>query len=372
MLRNLFRKKKEDEDEIKEVKEETQSEEPQKEEDLESTESPADKDSFWGKKDGEDEETLEDSSNKTSWFNRLKKGLSKTRKNVFSQITSLIRLNRKIDDELLEEIEEILIQTDVGVNTTMKLIDSIRETVKERGLEDSSELEGILKDKILEILGEDKPIDVNTQSPFSFMVLGVNGVGKTTTIGKLANRYKSEGKRVLVAAGDTFRAAGTEQLDIWCNRAGVEMIKGKRGQDPASVIYDAMHASISRKADVLIADTAGRLHTKKPLMDELAKIGRVMKRELPGAPNEVLLVLDATTGQNAIMQAKMFNQAVPVTGIALTKLDGTAKGGIVIAVRDELGIPIKLIGIGEKIDDLRDFSAQDFVDALFAEDERLS
>lgn len=320
----------------------------------------------------EKEEISEQQSNESGWFDRLKQGLSKTRENVIGQITSLLRLNRRIDDELLEKIEEILIQADVGVDTTMKLIDNIREIVKEQGLEESSELEQILKDQILNILGEDEPLDVTTHSPFSIMVLGVNGVGKTTTIGKLARRYKSEGKRVIVAAGDTFRAAGTEQLEVWCNRAGVELIKGKRGQDPASVIYDAIHASISRKADVLIADTAGRLHTKKPLMDELSKIGRVMKRELSGAPHEVLLVLDATTGTNAIMQAKMFNSAVPVTGIALAKLDGTAKGGIVIAVRDELGIPIKFIGIGEKINDLRDFSAEDFVSALFAEDERLN
>lgn len=314
----------------------------------------------------------EQESEEGGWFSRLKQGLSKTRKNVIGQINSLLRLNRKIDDELLEDIEEILIQADVGVEATMKLIDNIREIVKEQGLEESSELEHILKDQILEILGEDEPLDVSTHIPFSIMVLGVNGVGKTTTIGKLAHRFKSEGKRVIVAAGDTFRAAGTEQLEIWCNRAGVEIIKGKRGQDPASVIYDGIHATISRNADVLIADTAGRLHTKKPLMDELAKIGRVMKRELSGAPHEVLLVLDATTGQNAIMQAKTFNKAVPVNGIALTKLDGTAKGGIVIAIRDELGIPIKLIGIGEKIDDLRDFYAEDFVDALFVEDERLN
>ena len=322
-------------------------------------------------KEDENEEFSDSQSDEGSWFDRLKQGLSKTRKNVIGQITSLIRLNRKIDDELLEQIEEVLIQADVGVNTTMKLIDNVREIVKEQGLEESSELEQILKDQILEILEEDEPLDVTTSSPFSIMVLGVNGVGKTTTIGKLAHRYKSEGKRVLIAAGDTFRAAGTEQLEIWSNRAGAEIIKGKQGQDPAAVIYDAIHAAVSRKADALIADTAGRLHTKKPLMDELAKIGRVMKRELPGAPHEVLLVLDATTGTNAIMQAKVFNEAVPVTGIALAKLDGTAKGGIVIAVRDELGIPIKLIGIGEKIDDLRDFSARDFIDALFAEDERL-
>jgi fused signal recognition particle receptor len=323
------------------------------------------------------EETTESESPKVGWFQRLKTGLSKTRKNLAGRISALISSKRKIDNELLEEIEEILIQADVGVKTTLNLMDRVREIVRERGMEDSSELEEILKSEMLKILGEEEyAINVDEalhevsaerseHRPFVIMVLGVNGVGKTTTIGKLAARYKRQGKRVLVAAGDTFRAAGVDQLDIWCNRAGVELIKGNQGSDPAAVVFDAIHAAQARKADVLIVDTAGRLHTKKPLMEELAKIGRVMKRELPGSPHEVLLVLDATTGQNAITQAKMFNEAVPITGIALTKLDGTAKGGIVIAIKDELGVPVKLIGIGQAIDDLRDFSAKDFVEALF-------
>jgi len=326
-------------------------------------------------------ETTEPESQKKGWFQRLSSGLSKTRKNLAGRISVLISSKRKIDDELLEEIEEILIQADVGVNTTLNLMDRIREIVRERGMEDSSELEQILKSEMLNILGEEEyAINVDEalhevsaerseHRPFVIMVLGVNGVGKTTTIGKLAARYKQEGRRVLVAAGDTFRAAGVDQLDIWCNRAGVELIKGNQGSDPASVVFDAIHAAQARKADVLIVDTAGRLHTKKPLMEELAKIGRVMKRELPGSPHEVLLVVDATTGQNAIMQAKMFNEAVPTTGIALTKLDGTAKGGIVIAIKDELSVPVKLIGIGQEIDDLRDFSAKDFIEALFAEEQ---
>ncbi|MBM3237961.1 signal recognition particle-docking protein FtsY [Candidatus Poribacteria bacterium] len=314
------------------------------------------------------EETAEPELQKVGWFQRLKTGLSKTRKNLTGRISTLISSKRKIDDELLEEIEEILIQADVGVNTTLNLMNRIREIVREQGMEDSSELEEILKSEMLKILGEEEyAINVDKYRPSVIMVLGVNGVGKTTTIGKLAARYRRQGKRVLVAAGDTFRAAGVDQLDIWCNRAGVELIKGNQGSDPAAVVFDSIHAAQARKADVLIVDTAGRLHTKKPLMEELAKIGRVMKRELPGSPHEVLLVLDATTGQNAITQAKMFNEAVPITGIALTKLDGTAKGGIVIAIKDELGVPVKLIGIGQAIDDLRDFSAKDFVEALFAE-----
>lgn len=323
------------------------------------------------------EEITEPESQKSRFFQRLRTGLSKTRRNLTGRISALISSRRKIDDELLEEIEEVLIQADVGVNTTLNLMDRIREIVQERGMEDPSELGAILKSEMLNILGDEAEnqrmcqfeAERSEHSPFAIMVLGVNGVGKTTTIGKLAARYKREGKRVLVAAGDTFRAAGVDQLDIWCNRAGVELIKGNQGSDPAAVVFDAIHAAQAREVDVLIVDTAGRLHTKKPLMEELAKIGRVMKRELPGSPHEVLLVVDATTGQNAIIQAKMFNEAVPITGIALTKLDGTAKGGIVIAIRDELGVPVKFIGIGQEIDDLRDFSAKDFVEALFVEEQ---
>lgn len=314
----------------------------------------------------ESKPTDEDKKEKDSWFNRLKKGLAKTRDNLVGQISGLLRVGRKIDEELMEEIEEILIQADVGVNTTMTLMDNVRQRVKERGLKDSSELEAVLKQEMIQVLGEtDEHIHVEAHQPYTILVLGINGAGKTTTIGKLAHHLRLEGKKVLVAAGDTFRAAAAEQLAIWCDRAGVELIRGSEGSDPASVVFDAIQSAKSRQVDVLIVDTAGRLHTKKPLMDELSKIGRVMGRELPGAPHEVLLILDGTSGQNAIMQAKIFNEAVPVTGVVVTKLDGTAKGGIVIAVKEEIGAPVKLIGIGEKLDDLRDFVATDFVEALF-------
>ncbi|MCD6506016.1 signal recognition particle-docking protein FtsY [Candidatus Poribacteria bacterium] len=298
-------------------------------------------------------------------FDRLRDGLSKTRQNILGRMSSIIQGRTRIDEELMEEIEEVLIQADVGVETTLKLMERVRETVQERGVQEPSQLIGILKEEMLRIFGEDRPLDVGGAKPYSIMILGVNGVGKTTTIGKLAARFKGQGLKTLVAAGDTFRAAASDQLEIWCQRAGVELIKGAEGGDPAAVVFDSIQAAKARNADVLIVDTAGRLHTKKPLMMELQKIARVMGRELPGAPHEVLLVLDATTGQNAIMQAKTFNEAVPVTGIALTKLDGTAKGGIVLAVRDTLGIPVKLIGVGEGIEDLRDFNAREFVEALF-------
>ena len=304
-----------------------------------------------------------------SWFSRLKAGLAKTRNNIIGQISGLLRVGRTIDEELMEEIEEILIQADVGVNTTLELMDNVREVVRMKGLKDASELGEILKQEMLNVLGEDAPINVDGGQPHTILVLGINGAGKTTTIGKLAHRFRSEGKRVFVAAGDTFRAAAVDQLAIWCDRAGVELICGGEGADPASVVFDAIEAARSRQADLLIVDTAGRLHTKKPLMDELSKIGRVMGRAIPEAPHEVLLVLDGTTGQNAIMQAKVFNEAVPITGVAVTKLDGTAKGGIVIAVKKEIGAPVRLIGIGEKLDDLRDFVGRDFVEALFEREE---
>lgn len=315
-----------------------------------------------------EERATEPTPQKASWFSRLKEGLSKTRNNIIGQISGLLQAGRTIDEELMEEIEEILIQADVGVNTTLELMDSVREVVRQKGLNDASELAEILKQEMLNVLGEDAHISVEAEKPHTILVLGINGAGKTTTIGKLAHRFRSEGKRVLVAAGDTFRAAAEDQLAIWCDRAGVELIRGGEGADPASVVFDAMEAAKSRQTDLLIVDTAGRLHTKKPLMEELSKIGRVMGRVIPEAPHEVLLVLDGTAGQNAIMQAKIFNEAVPITGVAVTKLDGTAKGGIVIAVKQEIGAPVRLIGIGEKLDDLRDFVGHDFVEALFERD----
>ncbi|MXV83650.1 signal recognition particle-docking protein FtsY [Candidatus Poribacteria bacterium] len=303
-----------------------------------------------------------------SWFDRLKSGLTKTRDQFLSQLSGLLRVGRRIDEDLMEEIEEILIQSDVGVDTTLTLMDNVRERVKSEGLSDSSELASVLKSEILNLLGADVPLRIKDEKPYTILVLGVNGAGKTTTIGKLASRFIADGHRVLVAAGDTFRAAAEDQLGIWCERAGAELIRGGENAEPASVVFDAIHAAKHRDADVLIVDTAGRLHTKKPLMDELSKIGRVMGRAHTGAPHEVLLVVDGTVGQNALMQAKIFNDAVPITGVVVTKLDGTAKGGIVIAVNAEIGAPVKLIGIGEKLDDLRDFAGTDFVEALFAEE----
>ncbi len=306
---------------------------------------------------------------KNNWFNRLKTGLEKTRNSFISQLSGLLRVGRKIDEDLMEEIEEILIQADVGVDTTLTLMDNVRETVQEKGLGDSSELGTVIKDEIINLLGEDIPLKLTGEPPYTILVLGVNGAGKTTTIGKIASRFNADGKRVLIAAGDTFRAAAEDQLAIWCERAGAELIRGGERAEPASVVFDAIQAAKNRQSDVLIVDTAGRLHTKKPLMDELSKIGRVMGQAHADAPHEVLLVIDGTVGQNALMQAKIFNEAVPITGVVVTKLDGTAKGGIVIAVKSELGAPVKLIGIGEKLDDLRDFNGADFVDALFALEE---
>ena len=309
---------------------------------------------------------------RTSWFNRLKVGLSKTQENLVGRVRSLLRAGRKIDEELMEEIEEILIQADVGVNTTMMLMENVRDIVHSKGLSDSSDLESVIQQEILSILDEtDQPLDISDHQPYVILVLGVNGAGKTTTIGKLAHRFRSEDNSVLIAAADTFRAAAADQLQIWCDRAGAELVKGSQGADPASVVFDAVEAGKSRGVDVVIVDTAGRLHTKKPLMDELAKIGRIMERTISGAPHEVLLVIDGTAGQNAIIKAKIFHEAVPVTGVAITKLDGTAKGGIVIAVKHEIGAPIKLIGIGEQLDDLRDFVAKDFTAALFQQESHL-
>ena len=304
-----------------------------------------------------------------NWFNRLKSGLTKTRNQLMSQLSGLLRMGRRIDEDLMDEIEEILIQADVGVDTTLTLMDNVRERVKAEGLSDSSELEVVIKSEILNLLGDDVPLQVKDDKPYTILVLGVNGAGKTTTIGKLASRFITDDLSVLVAAGDTFRAAAEDQLAIWCERAGAELIRGGENAEPASVVFDAIHAAKHRDADVLIVDTAGRLHTKKPLMDELAKIGRVMDKAHAGAPHEVLLVVDGTVGQNALIQAKIFNDAVPITGVAVTKLDGTAKGGIVIAVNAEIGAPVKLIGIGEKLDDLRDFVGVDFIEALFAAEE---
>jgi fused signal recognition particle receptor len=299
------------------------------------------------------------------FFSQLKAGLSKTRQNFVQRVEELLTGRRKIDEELYEELEEVLIGADVGFNTSMELVNQLRQEVKTRKISESDQLTEILVEKIEDLLGEEKPLLFSTAGPSIFLVVGVNGVGKTTTIGKLACRLRNDGKRVILAAGDTFRAAAIDQLEIWGERAGVEVIKQKEGADPAAVAYDAIHAAKSRNADVVIMDTAGRLHNKVNLMEELRKVKRVIERELPGAPHEVLLVLDATTGQNALQQAKLFKEVADVTGIVLTKLDGTAKGGVVLGIQGETEIPVKWIGIGEGIDDLRPFVPKDFAAALF-------
>jgi len=299
-------------------------------------------------------------------FQRLKEGLSKTQQGMVGKIDKLISGQKKIDDRLLEELEEILITSDIGVKTTQELLDKVAEKVKRKELEEADHLKKALQEEMFLILRQqEKPLDPSLARPFVIMVIGVNGTGKTTTISKMAQKFKGQEKSVLLVAGDTFRAAAIEQLEIWGQRVGCEVIKHQSGSDPSAVVFDALKAGKARGSDIIIVDTAGRLHTKVNLMEELKKVKRVMARELPDSPHEILLVLDATTGQNAISQAKMFDQELGVTGIALTKLDGTAKGGILIGISDELKIPIRYIGIGEKAEDLREFSARDFVDAIF-------
>jgi fused signal recognition particle receptor len=301
--------------------------------------------------------------------NKFKEGLSKTRSAFVEKVEELVTRRKKIDEAFYEELEEILIAADVGVNTVMKLVDELREEVRKRKIEDAAELQPVLSEKIVELLRGDEESGLRMARDGEitvYLFVGVNGVGKTTTIGKLAHRFKQEGKKVLLAAGDTFRAGAIEQLEVWGERAGVDVIKQQAGSDPAAVMFDAIQAAKQRKVDVLLCDTAGRLQNKTNLMEELNKIYRIIKRELPDAPHEVLLVLDATTGQNALSQAKLFGEKSGVTGLVLTKLDGTAKGGIVIAIRQELNLPVKLVGLGEKIDDLQEFDSEQFVHALFA------
>ncbi|REK76478.1 signal recognition particle-docking protein FtsY [Paenibacillus paeoniae] len=301
--------------------------------------------------------------------NVFKEGLAKTRTAFIEKVEELITRRKKIDEEFYEELEEILIGADVGVNTVMTLIDDLRAEVKKRKIEDASDLQPVLSEKLIGLLKGDDHAELRIAPPGQITVIlfvGVNGVGKTTTIGKLAHKFKSEGKSVLMAAGDTFRAGAIEQLEVWGQRVGVDVIKQSSGSDPAAVMFDAVQAAKQRKVDVLLCDTAGRLQNKSNLMEELNKIFRVIQRELPEAPHEVLLVLDATTGQNALSQAKLFGEKSGVTGLVLTKLDGTAKGGIVIAIRNELNLPVKLVGLGEKMGDLQTFDSEQFVHALFA------
>ena len=302
---------------------------------------------------------------------KFKDGLAKTRDNFSGKVNDLVARYRKVDEDFFEELEEILIQADVGFDTVMKLVEELKMEVKRKNIQDPQEVQSVISEKLVDIYeaGGNSSSELNIQSDALTVILfvGVNGVGKTTTIGKLAHKFKSEGKSVLMAAGDTFRAGAIEQLEVWGERVGVEVIKQGAGSDPAAVMFDAIQAAKSRKADILICDTAGRLQNKVNLMKELEKVKRVIEREVPGAPHEVLLVLDATTGQNAMVQAKTFKEATNVTGIVLTKLDGTAKGGIVLAIRNELDIPVKFVGLGEKMDDLQEFNAEQYVYGLFAD-----
>lgn len=298
-------------------------------------------------------------------FSKIKEGLKKTRDKMSSSVESMLRSFTSIDEELFEELEELLVMGDVGVPTAEHICDTLRKKVKEKGVTDPEAIYGMLRETVAEMLRGGEELQISTK-PSVILVIGVNGVGKTTTIGKIASRLKSEGKKVVLGAADTFRAAAVEQLEVWAQRSGAELVKQPEGSDPASVVYDAVAAAKARGADVVICDTAGRLHNKKNLMDELSKIGRVIDRELPDADKEVLLVLDATTGQNAVNQAREFQSAAGITGIVLTKLDGTARGGVVLAIRENLGIPVKFIGVGEKVDDLQPFDADEFAEALFA------
>ena len=300
------------------------------------------------------------------FFDRLKQGLFKTKSAIVEKVDAIVKKFVKVDEDLFDELEELLISADIGVNTTEEILEELRDTVKEKRIKESIEVKNELFDILKRMIGEHEPLNLSTK-PSVILVIGVNGVGKTTSIGKMAAELKRGGKKVVVAAADTFRAAAAEQLSVWCDRAGVDIVKQGAGADPASVVFDAINAVKSRNADVLIIDTAGRLHNKKNLMDELAKIDRVIRRELPDAAKETLLVLDATTGQNAVYQAKEFKEASNITGLVLTKLDGTAKGGIIISIRKELGIPVKFIGVGEQIDDMKHFDAKEFALALFDE-----
>ena len=310
-------------------------------------------------------EVVEEPQKKVNLLERLKQGLTKAKQGITDKIDDVLKSYTKVDEELLEELEEILITADVGVNTTMDIIDKLSDKIKENKITEPAGVKAELKNIIEEILtNENSTLNVE-KSPTIILMVGVNGVGKTTTIGKLANRYKQEGKKVLLAAGDTFRAAAIEQLEVWAGRSNVDIIKHQEGADPGAVVFDAIKAAKARKVDLLICDTAGRLHNKANLMNELGKVFKIVDREFPEANKEVLLVVDATTGQNAVVQAKTFKEVADITGIVLTKLDGTAKGGVVLAVKSEVDVPVKLIGVGEKVEDLQDFDAKAFSEALF-------
>lgn len=310
-------------------------------------------------------EQEEEKPKKVSLFDRLKQGLTKAKQGITDRVDEVLKSYTKVDEELLEDLEEVLITADVGVNTTMDIIEKLEDAIKTKKITDPQDVREELKLIIEDILSKDDTKLDASHSPTIILMVGVNGVGKTTTIGKLAHRYKSEGKKVLLAAGDTFRAAAIDQLEVWANRCNVDIIKHQEGADPGAVIFDAIKASKARGVDVLICDTAGRLHNKSNLMNELGKVFKIVDREYPEAKKEVLLVVDATTGQNAVSQAKSFKEVCDITGLVLTKLDGTAKGGVILAVKSEVDVPVKLIGVGERMEDLQDFDSKSFVDALF-------
>jgi len=309
----------------------------------------------------------EASSSKTGWLSRFKKGLQKTRQNLSGRLESLIKHSDRIDDDFWDEVEEILIQADVGVETSLELVNKVRQEVKKQKLQEPEQVLELIRQEAADMLKleESSELCFSEDGPSVILVVGVNGAGKTTSIAKLAYQFKQQDKRVLLAAGDTFRAAAIDQLQIWADRIGVDLIKHQEGADPGAVVFDALNAARARRADCLIIDTAGRLQNKTNLMKEISKVRKIIEREIPGAPHEVLLVLDATTGQNAISQAKVFTEATGISGIILTKLDGTAKGGIVLAIARELQIPVKFIGIGEGMEDLKPFAADMFAAALF-------
>ena len=321
---------------------------------------------------GESEEVPEEEPEKPKkkgFFTKIRDGLRKTKDSVIAKMQLVLNAFTKIDEDLFDQLEETMIMGDMGAETSIEICDQLRKRVKERGITDPKQIMGLIQEIIGEMLGEDQTLQLQTK-PSVIMVIGVNGAGKTTTIGKLCHQLKEDGKKVIVAAADTFRAAAIDQLEVWTDRAGVELVKHAEGSDPAAVVYDAIEAAKARNCDVLICDTAGRLHNKKNLMQELAKINRIIENKAAGCDKEILLVLDATTGQNAVNQARLFKEVADITGIVLTKLDGTAKGGIIVSIKNELEIPVKLIGVGEKIDDLQPFHARDFVNALFETEER--
>ena len=368
ILEEQIETKEEAKEEIAEI-EEIKAEDIEKAQDIETQEKQDEieesEDTVENQIDDEVEEE-EKKPKKVSLFDRLKQGLTKAKQGITDRIDEVLKAYTKVDEELLEDLEEVLITADVGVNTTMDIIEKLEDVIRTKKIADPQDVREELKLIIEDILSKDDTKLDASHSPTIILMVGVNGVGKTTTIGKLAHRYKSEGKKVLLAAGDTFRAAAIDQLEVWANRCNVDIIKHQEGADPGAVIFDAIKASKARGVDVLICDTAGRLHNKSNLMNELGKVFKIVDREYPEAKKEVLLVVDATTGQNAVSQAKSFKEVCDITGLALTKLDGTAKGGVILAVKSEVDVPVKLIGVGEKMEDLQDFDSKSFVDALFS------